>query len=948
MAAKTTDPIDILLEMGIDLDNLSEEEDYLSALKEAIAKIQFQTKGAGDERSAILSQEVIKVRKSRKAADPKFKAKKTTVKPDAFFDKKKPDEVRQDVKSGAIDPSKLKFSSVDVAPKQKALPTSAITPYQAPEEEEGGKKKRAPRKSDPLKDILKSVNSIIEILKRQQKLSTKQADKDRKRAEKQKREGAENKLEDSGVKSFLSGAAKLVKPVKGFLDGLFDFIKNVLIGVILIKIIKWFTNPENQEKIEAIGDFFKNTWPILLAAYLLFGNSFGRFAVKLISTVGGFAFKLLRKLIPALLKGVARLGLGKSLALGGLAVGGGMLLGRMMDGGEDDKDLNQPDGKQKTPPPDKPAADGKDAPVPPVPADGKDGKDAPTPAPAEPEPPTVTGRFDLQAGQGYINDKPVSLEEYQAFQNMSSQEKAQKYATGMIGGGMVPGSGPNKDTIPAMLAPGEFVMSRGAVQKYGSDTMASMNAAGGGTNLPKRMNGITYAAGGGQIGDKPKSSVEKPHTENKDLEKKKAAKGSFNPGDMLGGLFGFGSDTKTEFKDPKQPPQAKKNADNAAKSKPAVASLNPGDMLGGLYGGFKSMFGFGGDDKGPVNDKDKPREGADGEEKQESSSTLSETQQKALQVLAKYESGAAGYDAVNQIGTKGGRGVEGFSGDIKKMPQHEGRSLTDFTLGEIKQLQYDDKTMTNSQWIKAGKLHAVGAYQFIGNTLPGVASRAGIPDTAKFTPAVQDLMALQLMKERGISPWVGPSDKATASERAIIEQARLEPISYDKTSGGGAITAFGGGGGGSYTPPGPGGGGPGGGGGPPSNYKVGSGIASLTGGKTASAGGSHSGTTMASLMGGKPPKAPSGPSEKSSSPPKASVSPSKSGKPSPPGPPPTSPPSGGPGGPMPGPGGPGGSQQGSSANSASKRSPNANNFPELDANAMISMEKVKVLGLTLA
>ena len=34
---RPTDPIDILLEMGIDLDNLSEEEDYLSALKEAIA-----------------------------------------------------------------------------------------------------------------------------------------------------------------------------------------------------------------------------------------------------------------------------------------------------------------------------------------------------------------------------------------------------------------------------------------------------------------------------------------------------------------------------------------------------------------------------------------------------------------------------------------------------------------------------------------------------------------------------------------------------------------------------------------------------------------------------------------------------------------------------------------------------------------------------------------------
>ena len=61
--------------------------------------------------------------------------------------------------------------------------------------------------------------------------------------------------------------------------------------------------------------------------------------------------------------------------------------------------------------------------------------------------------------------------------------------------------------MPAMLAPGEFVMSRGAVQKYGADTMASMNAAGGGTNLPQRMNGITYAAGGGMMGDGGKEKI---------------------------------------------------------------------------------------------------------------------------------------------------------------------------------------------------------------------------------------------------------------------------------------------------------------------------------------------------------------------------------------------------------------------------------------------------------
>ena len=65
--------------------------------------------------------------------------------------------------------------------------------------------------------------------------------------------------------------------------------------------------------------------------------------------------------------------------------------------------------------------------------------------------------------------------------------------------------------------------------------------------------------------------------------------------------------------------------------------------------------------------------------------------------------------------------------------------MTDFTIAEIKKLQYDDRTMSDDQWIESGKLHAIGAYQFIGNTLPGVAQRAGIPDNAKFSPGVQIL-----------------------------------------------------------------------------------------------------------------------------------------------------------------------------------------------------------------
>ena len=51
----------------------------------------------------------------------------------------------------------------------------------------------------------------------------------------------------------------------------------------------------------------------------------------------------------------------------------------------------------------------------------------------------------------------------------------------------------NTDTVPAMLTPGEFVMSKGAVDQIGTDKLMEMNKAGGGTNVPKLMK---FAGGG--------------------------------------------------------------------------------------------------------------------------------------------------------------------------------------------------------------------------------------------------------------------------------------------------------------------------------------------------------------------------------------------------------------------------------------------------------------------
>ena len=70
-------------------------------------------------------------------------------------------------------------------------------------------------------------------------------------------------------------------------------------------------------------------------------------------------------------------------------------------------------------------------------------------------------------------------------------------------GGPVPGPRVNKDIVPAMLTPGEFVMSKGAVNKFGLNVMMSMNKAGGGTNRPTYKGMLPGYQGGGAVYGEP-------------------------------------------------------------------------------------------------------------------------------------------------------------------------------------------------------------------------------------------------------------------------------------------------------------------------------------------------------------------------------------------------------------------------------------------------------------
>ena len=65
-------------------------------------------------------------------------------------------------------------------------------------------------------------------------------------------------------------------------------------------------------------------------------------------------------------------------------------------------------------------------------------------------------------------------------------------------GGIVPGSG-NTDSVPAMLTPGEVVISKPAVERFGAINLLNLNKIAGSSNKPKIKRGITYANEGMQV-----------------------------------------------------------------------------------------------------------------------------------------------------------------------------------------------------------------------------------------------------------------------------------------------------------------------------------------------------------------------------------------------------------------------------------------------------------------
>ena len=320
-----------------------------------------------------------------------------------------------------------------------------------------------------IKAIRTTVESIAEIVANSHTLIRNDIARRKRQTEKAERSTAETKME-SPVKGLKNVASKALAPVQSALDRLVKFFTTILVGKLLLKFVEWFANPQNKKKIEALGRFIGDWWPTLLGAFVLFATPLGgliKFVVAKLITITGF---MLKKAIPMALKAIAKNPWAAgALALGGLAAFG---ISKLSGDGEKDEEGDTAQSMSGGGQVEDITIAGRDA------LDGKDGTDGGNTVQK-----MVTGGEVLPLTQGI-----------QLF-NEGGEITPQTGQT-------VTGAEPDTQLIAAQ--PGEVMMSKGAVEKYGAETLLGMNAAAGGSNVPEMAENVQKMSGGGLVaGPKP-------------------------------------------------------------------------------------------------------------------------------------------------------------------------------------------------------------------------------------------------------------------------------------------------------------------------------------------------------------------------------------------------------------------------------------------------------------
>ena len=255
-------------------------------------------------------------------------------------------------------------------------------------------------------DIKETMSSILATLVAQEKFEMKQFLDMQRREENLRRRGREDKLEtdSKGMKILKSSVNKVMKPVMGIFQRIFNFFFAILGGRLLMGILNFLSNPRNSALLNGISRFIEGNFGLIMTGVAAAGLG--------LLTLGGALSTAI-----AIFRGAQlALGLGPSLTGAG------------------------------------------------------------------------TGAVQRAGGAGAVKTATGA--------NILKNITRIFLRRGI--GGIVPGSGSN-DTVPALLTPGEVVISKPAAQKFGISNLLAINAAAGAKSIPKIKNNTIYANEGGVI-----------------------------------------------------------------------------------------------------------------------------------------------------------------------------------------------------------------------------------------------------------------------------------------------------------------------------------------------------------------------------------------------------------------------------------------------------------------
>jgi len=314
--------------------------------------------------------------------------------------------------------------------------------------------------SEDLKGVQKALDNLLAEIRADNKEEKRQAEIERRNKIRNRRIPREKLLETS-QKKVNSVVSKLVSPLRGILDNIFRFLFFGFLSGAVPKLIEWLADPANKEKVDSMFRFLKDFWPAIAGGLLLFFTPFGGFIRGILGILTRFTPALLRLAIknPAIATAI------------GVGAAATYLAGQSQKSAS--KVLEEQGKANATP---KEQAD-------------------------ELSKPSNIFQTILRSIYPPLNEPVEGRANGGEILGKRSSQRKITPQTGI----KIIGAEPDSQLIA--VQPGEFVMTKRAVDTYGPRFFANINESVGGTNIPKFSNGIQLARNGGLVGGLTGSST---------------------------------------------------------------------------------------------------------------------------------------------------------------------------------------------------------------------------------------------------------------------------------------------------------------------------------------------------------------------------------------------------------------------------------------------------------